>query len=74
MTATKLIIDLSKPEGQRESVVPLTEAELEDLAKAKAAQEAAEAEAQARAEARASALEKLAALGLTEDEIAALAG
>jgi DNA-binding NarL/FixJ family response regulator len=56
--------------------IELTAAEIAqqviDQAKAKADQEALEAEATAKATARASALSKLAALGLTETEIAAL--
>ena len=45
-----------------------------DQAAAAAAQAAAEAEAQAKADAKASALAKLAALGLTEAEAAAIVG
>ena len=62
-TPVKVIVDLSKPEGERESIVPLTAdeiAELEFMA-LQAAQEQAEREAaeQARAELKASAKAKL---------------
>ena len=72
---TKLIVDCST--GER-TVVPLTDEEIAEreamAAQAEAdrlAQEQAEAERQANLE---SARSKLAALGLTEDEIAALLG
>jgi DNA-binding NarL/FixJ family response regulator len=51
---------------------PLTQSEIEVLELAKQAQATINAEAQAKAAARESALAKLAALGLTEAEIAAL--
>ena len=75
---TKLVVDLSKPEGDPERVqsIPLTEEELSqreaDRIAAEAAQTEREAEEQATAEAKASAESKLAALGLTAEEIAAL--
>ncbi len=57
-------------------VLPLTAQEIADLEAARLAAEdqkaAAEAEAEAKAAAKASARAKLAKLGLTEDEIAAL--
>lgn len=69
----KVIVDCST--GTTE-VVPLTAEEIAELeaavAKAEADRLAAEAEAQAKAEAKASAEAKLAALGLTPEEIAAL--
>ena len=69
----KVVIDCAT--GQEE-IVPLTEAEIAEAevmrAEAEARRVAAEAEAQAKAEAKASAQAKLAALGLTVDEIAAL--
>jgi hypothetical protein len=72
-TPTKLIVDCSTGE---ETIVPLTAEEIAQLeadrAAAEAAQAAAEAEAQAKAEAKAAAEAKLAALGLTAEEIAAL--
>ncbi len=70
---TKVVIDCSTGE---ETIVPLTEAEIQQRqadAEAYAAQLAIqEAEELAKAEAKASAEAKLAALGLTADEIAAL--
>ncbi len=77
-TPVKIIVDLSKPEGERESVVPLTPEEIAQLEAdaAKAAQDRAEreaAEAQ-RQENKESAKAKLAALGLSDEEVAALLG
>ena len=72
-TPTKVIVDCSTGE---ETIVPLTAEEVAELeaAQAKAAEERAEAEAeaQAKAAAKAAAEAKLAALGLTAEEIAAL--
>ena len=72
-TPTKIIVDCSTGEQQ---IVPLTAEEIaqrEADAAAWAAEEAArEAAEAAAAEAKASAQAKLAALGLTADEIAAL--
>jgi membrane protein involved in colicin uptake len=72
----KVIVDLSKPEGQREQIIPLTPAEIEEreqlaiqAAQEQAEREAAEAQRQANKE---SAKAKLAALGLSETEIQAL--
>lgn len=77
-TPVKVVIDLSKPEGQRESIIPLSPEEIaereEMAAKAEAdriAREQAEAD---RLAAQAAAKEKLAALGLTAEEIAAITG
>lgn len=71
-TPVKVVIDLSKPEGERELIIPLTEAEIQqrelDAQKAAEEQAAREAEAQAKADAKASAVAKLIALGLTEEE------
>lgn len=77
---TKLVVDLSKPEGHPERVqsIPLTAEELSQRETDRIAGEAAEAERliaeQAQADARASAESKLTALGLTAEEIAALKG
>ena len=75
---TKVIIDLSKPEGERESIVPLTAEEIAQRETDRLAWEAQEAERlaaeEAKAVAQASAVSKLTALGLTADEIAALKG
>ena len=72
-TPTKVIVNCETGEQQ---IVPLTAEEIAqreaDAAAFAAEQAAAEAEAQAAAEAKASAQAKLAALGLTADEIAAL--
>jgi len=77
-TPVKVVIDLSKPKGQRESIIPLTEEEIaqRELDALKAAEEQAqrEAEEQAKADAKQSALAKLAALGLTEAEAQAIVG
>jgi regulator of sirC expression with transglutaminase-like and TPR domain len=72
---TKVIVDCSTGE---QTIEPLTAEEISDreavYAQTQANRAAAEAEATAKAEAKASALAKLAALGLTEEEAAALAG
>jgi hypothetical protein len=72
---TKVIVDCSTGE---QTIEPLTADEISQLeadrATAAADQAAAEADATAKAEAKASALAKLAALGLTEEEAAAIAG
>ena len=69
----KVIVDCSTGE---QTVVPLTAEEIAELeaaaAAAEAERQAAEAAAQAKAEAKAAAEAKLAALGLTPEEIAAL--
>jgi hypothetical protein len=77
-TPMKLIVDLSKPEGERETLVPLTADEIADLeAKQEQAQkeELAKQKAEAdKAAAKASAIAKLTALGLTENEAKAIIG
>ena len=77
-TPVKVVIDLSKPKGQRESIIPLTEEEIaqRELDAIQAAEEQAqrEAEDQAKADAKAAAQSKLAALGLAPEEIAAITG
>ena len=74
----KIVVDLSKPEGQRESIIPLT---AEEIAQRAIDAEAAELQRleqdeidQARADAKLSANNKLAALGLTPEEITAITG
>lgn len=75
---TKLVVDLSKPEGHPERVqsIPLTAEELAEREamqiQAEAERLQREAEEQAKADAKASAEAKLAALGLSAEEIAAL--
>jgi hypothetical protein len=77
---TKLVVDLSLPEGHPERIqsIPLTEEELAEreaqAIQAQADQEAREAEELAKAEAKASAQAKLEALGLTEAELKAILG
>lgn len=75
---TKLVVDLSKPEGDPERVqsIPLTADELAEReqmrAQAEMDQAAREAAEQAKADAKASGIAKLLALGLTEEEAQAL--
>jgi 3-oxoacyl-[acyl-carrier-protein] synthase III len=70
---TRLVVDCETGE---QHIIPLTEEELAEREamriQAEAEQAQREAEEQAKAEAKASAEAKLAALGLTADEIAAL--
>jgi hypothetical protein len=77
-TPVKIVVDLSKPEGERESIVPLTAEEIAqieaDAIEIQAEQEAREAAEAAKAAAKASALAKLEALGLTEAEALAIVG
>jgi membrane protein involved in colicin uptake len=75
-TPVKIVIDLSKPEGEREQIIPLTAEEIAEreamaiqAAQEQAEREAAEAQRQANKE---SAKAKLSALGLSETEIQAL--
>lgn len=70
---TKLVVDCSTGITTEVELTPEEVAQMEADAAAYAAQKAQEeAEAQAKAEAKASAEAKLAALGLSADEIAAL--
>lgn len=77
-TPVKVVVDLSKPKGQRESIIPLTAEEIaeREAMAVQAAEEQAqrEAELQAQADAKAAAQSKLEALGLTAEEIAAITG
>lgn len=72
---TKIVVDCSTGE---ESIIELTDEEIEQLeidrANWEAQRAAIAAEAEAKAAAKASALAKLAALGLTAEEAAAIAG
>lgn len=74
-TLTKIIVDCATGDVQE---LPLTEEEIAEreamAAQAEADRLAREAEEAAKAEARASALAKLQALGLSEDEAKALVG
>jgi hypothetical protein len=77
-TPVKIVVDLSKPEGEREQIIPLTAeeiAEREQMAiQAQAEQEARESEEAARLANKESAKAKLSALGLSDAEVAALIG
>jgi hypothetical protein len=74
----KLVVDLSKPKGEREQYIPLSEEELAQrdtiAAEIEAEQAAREKAAADLAAAKQAAQDKLAALGLTEAEIAAITG
>ena len=77
-TPMKIVVDLSKPKGERESIIPLTDEEIAErdamAVQAEAErveQEAIEAQKQADAQAGRDAL---VALGLTEAQINALLG
>ena len=77
-TPVKIVVDLSKPKGERESIIPLTDEEIaeRDAQAAQAAIEQAERdaiEAQKQADAQAG-RDALVALGLTEAQINALLG
>lgn len=76
MKPTKVVVDLSKPKGQRETVVELTDKEIAErkkmIKKAKEQEAAEKDKLEAEEKARASAKEKLAALGLSEEEVNAL--
>ena len=76
-TPMKIVVDLSKPKGERESIIPLTDGEIaeRDAQAVLAAQEQAEQEAaaQALADLKASARAKLVSgQPLTEEEAATL--
>ena len=74
----KIIVDLSKPKGERESIIPLTDDEIAErdaqavLAEAERVEQEAIAEQKA-ADAQAG-RDALVALGLTEAQITALVG
>jgi len=74
----KVIVDLSKPKGERESIVELTAeeiAEREAMAAEAEAQRLAEEQAQAEKEAnRQEGISTLKSLGLTDEQIEALLG
>ena len=77
-TPVKIVVDLSKPKGQRESIIPLTAEEIAER-EAQAVQAEAERvereaiEAQKAADAQAG-RDALVALGLTDAQINALLG
>ena len=77
-TPVKIVVDLSKPKGERESIIPLTDDEIaeRDAQAVQAEAERVEQEAiesQKAADAQAG-RDALLALGLTEAQIAALLG
>ena len=77
-TPVKVVVDLSKPKGQRESIIELTSAELterEEMRMESEATQAAQDKAEkATAAKKLSGRNKLLALGLTEAEVTALVG
>ena len=77
-TPMKIIVDLSKPKGQRESIIPLTDEEIAER-EAQAAQAAKDQKAADKVAAgieakKLSGRTKLLDLGLTEAEVSALLG
>ena len=78
MKPSKVIVDLSKPKGERETIVELTDEEIAER-EARAAEAEAERIAQEEAEAQKQAdkeagIETLKNLGLTDEQITALLG
>ena len=77
-TPVKIVVDLSKPKGERESIIPLTDDEIAErdaqavIAESERVEREA-IEAQKAADAQAG-RDALVALGLTEAQIAALIG
>ena len=74
----KVVVDLSKPKGERESIVPLTKAEIAERDAAQVIAESERVEQEAIAEQKATdaqaGRDALVALGLTEAQINALLG
>jgi len=77
-TPVKVVVDLSKPKGERESIIPLTDeeiAEREVMAQEAEAAQALEDKAEKEiAKKKLSGRKKLLDLGLTESEVTALLG
>jgi hypothetical protein len=77
-TPVKVVIDLSKPKGQRESIIPLTQAEIDEREVQAAIAEQQRADQQAIDDQRAidaqAGRDALVSLGLTEAQISALIG
>ena len=77
-TPVKIVVDLSKPKGERESIIPLTDEEIAErdaqavLAESERVEQEAIAEQKA-ADAQAG-RDALVSLGLTEAQITALVG
>ena len=77
-TPVKIVVDLSKPKGQRESIIPLTKAEIAERDAQAVIAEAGRVEQEAIAAQKATdaqaGRDALVALGLTEAQITALVG
>lgn len=77
-TPMKIVVDLSLPKGERESIIPLTAEEIAErelqAAQAQAERELEEAVQAEKDALKLSAIQKLAALGLSDAEIATLVG
>jgi hypothetical protein len=77
-TPMKIVVDLSKPKGERESIIPLTDEEIAERDAQAVIAEAERVEQEAIAEQKAAdaqaGRDALVALGLTEAQIAALLG
>ena len=77
-TPVKVVVDLSKPKGERESIIPLTDEEIAEREAQAVIAEAERVEQEAIAEQKAAdaqaGRDALVALGLTEAQIAALLG
>lgn len=77
-TPVKVVVDLSKPKGERESIIPLTAEEIaeREAMAVQAAEEQAQLEAEEaqKAQDKADAIATLTSLGLTEAQINALVG
>ena len=77
-TPVKIVVDLSKPKGERESIIPLTDEEIAERDAQAVIAEAERVEQEAIAEQKAAdaqaGRDALVALGLTEAQIAALLG
>jgi hypothetical protein len=77
-TPMKIIVDLSKPKGERESIIPLTDEEIAERDAQAVIAEAERVEQEAIADQKAAdaqaGRDALVALGLTEAQIAALLG
>ena len=77
-TPVKIVVDLSKPKGQRESIIPLTDEEIAEREAQAVIAESERVEQEAIAEQKATdaqaGRDALVALGLTEAQITALLG
>jgi hypothetical protein len=77
-TPVKIVVDLSKPKGERESIIPLTDEEIAERDAQAVIAEAERVEQEAIAEQKAAdaqaGRDALVALGLTEAQITALVG